>query len=158
MAKKRHDANKKIYTSDAQREETHDYYKKTHKKRSEYPNDIPLQDNASSTEQHQNPIRSDQSLQQQSSQQFQDNPDSFNYDYGDNVDDAPLSSSQYDRGLQSALTKLDDLYNQGASDEEIQQQLDGIKELTERKEKALKRENDHLDDFYDRQDDGFGGQ
>lgn len=158
LAQKRHDANKKIYTSDAQREETHDYYKKTHKKRSEYPNDIPLQDNASSTEQHQNPIRSDQSLQQQSSQQFQDNPDSFNYDYGDNVDDAPLSSSQYDRGLQSALTKLDDLYNQGASDEEIQQQLDGIKELTERKEKALKRENDHLDDFYDRQDDGFGGQ
>ena len=53
---------------------------------------------------------------------------------------------------------MDDLYNQGASDEEIQKQLDGIKELTERKEKALKRENDHLDDFYDRQDDGFGGQ
>lgn len=49
LAQKRHDANKKIYTSDAQREETHDYYKKTHKKRSEYPNDTQPQDNTRTT-------------------------------------------------------------------------------------------------------------
>lgn len=155
-AQKNHDVNREKYKELARREDQLKRYANRHPEVKKNTSSPPTSSSPLTTPS--SAASSTASSQQQSSIQFQDNPESFNYDYGDNVDDAPLSSSQYDKGLQNALTKLDDLYNQGASDEEIQQQLDGIKELTERKEKALKRENDHLDDFYDRQDDGFGGQ
>lgn len=37
LAQNKHNANKKIYTDDAKREETYDYYKKTHGEQKEYP-------------------------------------------------------------------------------------------------------------------------
>lgn len=37
LAENKHNANKKIYTKDAEREEKYDYYKKTHAKRENYP-------------------------------------------------------------------------------------------------------------------------
>lgn len=198
LAQNKHNANKKIYTSDAQREETYDYYKKTHGTQQSYSSEVnqsrsreeivnniaqlrkangkeertgftdaERQAEAERRESQRSSYNNEHESELASQSIFSDNDAMRQSDIEYNTgvsrsspsdNDAPLSSSQYDRGLQSALTKLDDLYNQGASDEEIQQQLDGIKELTERKEKALKREKDHLDDFHDRQDDGFGGQ
>ena len=43
LMQNKHNSNKKIYADDAKREETYDYYKKTHGQRKEYPQNTPQQ-------------------------------------------------------------------------------------------------------------------
>lgn len=57
--------------------------------------------------------------------------------------------------------KLFDLTEKGASEEEINKYLESIEDLVDNEKSLdeLKQEiDDQLDDFYDRQDDGYGGQ
>lgn len=54
LAQNKHNANKKIYTDDAHREEVFDYYKKTHGKAKEYENEPKTQNNQSTSTTPQN--------------------------------------------------------------------------------------------------------
>lgn len=76
--------------------------------------------------------------------------------------DYPYSTQEnWDERIEFATEKLQELANNGAEDLEIKKQMKILENLQEGKKQSALKDNemaDHLDDFYERQDDGFGGQ
>jgi len=75
----------------------------------------------------------------------------FNYD----------SQQEWDDRIEFATERLQELASNGASEKEVEYQKKVLENLQEAKKQSAQKEqgwNDNLDDFYDRQNDGFGGQ
>lgn len=71
------------------------------------------------------------------------------------------SQENWDERIEYATEKLQELANNGASQEEIDKQLKSLDNLNNRKKQSKQKDDelsDQLDDFYDRMNDGFGGQ
>ena len=85
--------------------------------------------------------------------------DGNSYDSSDNYRYA--SQEQWDERIEFATEKMQELATNGSSQEEIDAQLKVLENLQNGKKQSLQKDHvvsDHLDDFYDRQNDGFGGQ
>lgn len=73
----------------------------------------------------------------------------------------PHRPDQYDERMEYATNRYYELQDSGASDEQLQQQLDNIRNLTQGREEAERycRDIDNqIDDANERNNDGFGGQ
>ncbi len=73
----------------------------------------------------------------------------------------PHRPDQYDERMEYATNRYYELQDSGASDEQLQQQLDNIRNLTQGREEAERYYRDidnQIDDANERNNDGFGGQ
>lgn len=156
-AQKNHDINRNKYKDLARREDNLKRYKNRHPSASGSNNNNNSNNNRPVS---QPPLPSQPHPQPttQSQQQAQPQPRSQTTPSQESI---PRRPEQYDERIDFATNRYYELQDSGASDDELQQQLDSINALNEGKaeaERYYREVDNHLDEVDERNNDGFGGQ
>ena len=139
-AQKNHDVNREKYKDLARREDQLKRYANRHPEVKKKTSSTSTSSSSSTSAPPQN-IPQTQNTQQQSQ--------------------IPGRPEQYDERIEYATNKYNELVDNGASDDELQQQLETLRNLNDGKEQAEKfyREIDNnIDEANERNNDGYGGQ
>lgn len=158
-AEKNHNVNKEKYKELARREEQLKRYKNRHPNQN---NGGGLNGNNDNNNQRPNPQTSPTTSANGNSAPSQNNQSSMTQSSQSSQSQIPPGRpEQYDEKIEYATNKYNELVDNGASDDELQQQLETLKNLNDGKEQAEKyyREIDnHIDEANERNNDGYGGQ
>ena len=164
-AKKAHDNNRKIYTNDARAEDAFSYYKDL---QSADPENSKIVDEAIKQQEEQRKQQEEELKRQQEEQRKQQEEELKRQQEEQRKQQEEELKRQQEEELKrqqeehktpkqrevEAAQDLIDIINNGGSEEEIEKAKRNYQKAEQQKKEF---END-LDDFYDRQDDGFGGQ
>ena len=141
-AKEKHERLKSIYTNDARIENAHSYFKDRNPEYVNRENNAQNYNNNSPTESNHENLNSSPSMQEPApsvSPQVKEGP-------------SPMPFSE--EAEENAYNELMEVLSNGSSEEEVRNKLEAYENVRKSRQDL---DND-LDDFYDRMNDGYGGQ